>query len=159
MNVYWWDPGLLITVTVAKKNTDAMNKHLACFWSKLPRLVEVTQIYGIQSVYFKFSNSSGSTVHGLLENTLLEYWIPWYTDCPKAQKLFGIFFHKFFFTELVCFWCGFWLKVRTLGKFKQNIQKNGYIPVFLSMYWPFSADELWLIYSAVSYVMKLTGPL
>ena len=28
------------------KNTDTRNKHLAFIWSMLPRVVEVTQIYG-----------------------------------------------------------------------------------------------------------------
>ena len=29
----------------SKKNTDTRNKHLTFIWSRLPRVVEVTQIY------------------------------------------------------------------------------------------------------------------
>ena len=32
------------------KNTDTRNKHLAFIWSMLPRVVEVTQIYGALEV-------------------------------------------------------------------------------------------------------------
>ena len=83
----------------SKKNTDTRNKHLTFIWSRLPRVVEVTQIYGILlptlSLLFHFQTQLQVTLSSSSQGYDHRDMFHNYTSDKKVDQSFTCLTHYF----------------------------------------------------------------